>query len=454
MYFSDIIKNFFVISIVIAILSCTVACNKAGPVQSGILTEDYQIEIGGEVTFTISNESGSSAEAAAPKAFARAFEKKYPGVKVTVDQSNRNTYATRISTGEIGDVFWCDIEDANNYKRNHNALLMLDYYLEKLNIDVSNIYNGAFQSGMIDGRLYMAPRNLGQVVLFYNQDALTEAGISLPSGKEAMSWEDFKTICRQLTITENGKTVQVGPSFRLWWTIIWQAFAEGWGGQWCDSVNKKITFVSDEKVMQGLNEMFDAVTEGWMVIEDAGGNTTSMLTNQNRIFRTFGDMQWITSWGNEYDNKDISWDFCPFPAFPTHKVCAGATGYVVYNRTTNPDAAAALALFFLTEEGQIAYHSSAGGNVPLLKSLSEDAFWQMPDSDWSDKNFGAFVSHPNATIPSGVILRAPYEISDILSNTNMNKYFTEIVNGKRSVEDVFTELERTCNETWSKLTYF
>ena len=57
--------------------------------------------------------------------------RKYPEVKVTVDEAHRNTYATRISTGEIGDVFWVDENDANNYKKNHNALLMLDYYMDK-----------------------------------------------------------------------------------------------------------------------------------------------------------------------------------------------------------------------------------------------------------------------------------------------------------------------------------
>ena len=448
----NLLKKGAILLIVLILIIGTVACNVKEPAKSGVLEPDYQVDISGEVVFTV--DVSSATEAAAPKAFAKAFEKKYPGVKVTVDQSSRGTYATRISTGEIGDVFWCDEADANNYKRNHNALLMLDYYLEKLDIDVSNVYNGAYQSGVIDGRLYMVPRNMGQMVLLYNQDAVIQAGLSLPSGTEAMSWEDFKTICRQLTLSENGETVQVGASFRIWWTCVWQAFAEGWGGKWCDAVNKQVTFVSDEKVMQGLTEMFDAITEGWMVMEDVNGGSILGIPNQNRIFRTFADMQWVTSWGNEYDNKDIAWDLCPFPAFPSHKVCAGATGYVVYNRTTNPDAAAALALFFLTEEGQTAYHSTTGGNVPLLKSLAEETFWQLPDSDWSDKSFGAFVSHPDATIPAVVIVRAPYEISEILSNTNMDKYFNEIINGTRSVEDVFTELERTCNETWSTLTEF
>lgn len=36
---------------------------------------------------------------------------------------------------------------------------------------------------MIDGRLYMVPRNLGQQVLIYNKDALTQANIEIPSAE-------------------------------------------------------------------------------------------------------------------------------------------------------------------------------------------------------------------------------------------------------------------------------
>lgn len=450
-----IAKRALIIFIVTITVIAAVACGKP-PVQSGILDDNYVIDIEGTVTFTISNESGTAAEAAAPKAIASAFMKKYPDVKVVVEEANRSTYATRISTGEIGDVFWCDENDANNYKKNHNALMMLDYYLERLDIDKTNIYSGALAGGLIDGRLYMVPRNLGQQTLIYNQDALTQAGIEFPDGGTAMTWDEFKNVCRQLTLQENDEYTQVGAGFKLWWSPIWMAFAEGWGGTWASTTEKKVSFVSDENVMKGINEMFEACAEGWMMIEDINytdGRNYQDLPEYNRVFRTFGDMQWITRLGNAYDLADINWDFCPFPAFPTHKVGTGATGYVVYNRTTNPTAAAAFALFFLTEDGQRAYHGAEGGNVPLLKSLANEEFWQMPDTDWSDKSYEAFVSHPDASTPASVVSRAPFEIADALdSNTVMLPLFAKIVNGDISTEDAFLDLETRCNEIWQRLT--
>jgi len=452
----NIAKRALIIFIVGLTVIGTVACQKREE-HSGVLGDDVVItdaDIKGEITFTISNESNTAAEAAAPKAIVSAFEKKYPDVKVNVEEANRNTYATRISAGDIGDVFWCDENDANNYKKNHNALMMLDYYLEKLHIDRTNVYTGALSSGLIDGRLYMVPRNLGQQVLIYNQSALKEANISIPQGDTAMTWDQFKDVCRQVSPQENGKYTQVGAGFKLWWSPVWMAFAEGWGGTWANTTEKKVSFVSDENVMKGINEMFDACAEGWMMIEDityANGRNYTDLPEQNRVFRTFGDMQWITRYGNAYDLAEIKWDFCPFPQFPTHKVGTGATGYVVYNRTTNPTAAAAFALFFLTEDGQRAYHGSAGGNVPLLKSLANDTFWQMPDSDWNGKNFSAFVSYPEAGTPASAVTRVPSEIAEIVSDGNMMSYFSDIVNGRKSAQDVFSTLETKCNETWEML---
>mgnify|MGYP002526596886 FL=1 len=450
-------KRLAILILTAALLLGTFACTGPGPLQTGVIEDEEELQIDGEIMFTISNESGTASEAAAPNAIANAFMRKYPNVKIIIDDANRTTYATRISTGEIGDVFWCDANDAHNYKKNHNALMMLDYYRDRLGIDTQNIFSGALTSGMIDGRLYMVPRNIGQQVLIYNKDALRAANIEIPSDGTAISWEEFKDICRRLTLDENGTYTQVGASFKIWWSPVWQAFAEGYGGTWIDTVQKKVSFVSDENVMKGINEIVDACNEGWLRGDNINytgqkGQSYSKLTDLDYVFRTFGDMQWITAYGNSYDNADIDWDFCSFPAFPTHKVGAGATGYVVYNRTRNVDTAAAFALFFLTEEGQQAYHSATGGNVPLLKSQASADFWRFQGTQWEDKNFDAFVSYPEANIPASVIVRAPSEISEILSNDNLISAFGSIINGQKDVQTVFSDLETRCNETWSKLT--
>lgn len=117
-------------------------------------------------------------------------------------------------------------------------------------------------------------------------------------------------------------------------------------------------------------------------------------------------MQWITRYGNAYDNANIAWDFCSFPAFPTHKVGTGATGYVVYNRTRNPDTAAALALVLPYRRRADSISQHKRGKCSASEITFRGKFLENAGTDWSDKNFDAFVSYPDASTPATVIIQS------------------------------------------------
>ena len=458
-----------IILLTLALIAGVFGCNGAAPKQNGDVdnegklienrTEDEMASrIKGSITFTVNNESGKEAEAMAPKAVVAAFENKYKNVKVHYEEAKRDTYAARISAGDIGDVFWCDANDTNNYQRNHDALMPLDSYLKPLNINMGDIYSGALDSGRIQGRLYMVPRKIGEQILMYNNSMLSEAGIDFDNSY-AYKWEDFKNICQQLTVIEDGKVMKSGAAFKIWWSPIWQMFFRGWGGQWIDSINHEVHIVDSNEVMMGVNELVTAVMEGWIYPEDMTGSINAIKYDisdgdgdiSKVCFKTFGAMTWLTRLGNAYDNLQIDWDFCPFPAFPTHNISTGATGYVVYNRTNNPDTAAAFALFFLTTEGQTAYHSQTGGNVPLLKSLADEDFWKGVGTEWEGKNYAAFVSYPDQTAPSNIVTQAPTEIAEIFSDTNMIQTFAKIFNGGADAQTAFNQMQTKANEKWKTI---
>ena len=449
-----------IVLISLMIISC-ISCVSKPPVQSGFLDESVQFDdlnIKGEVTFTISNESGTKAESVAPKALAKAFMQAYPNTTVKIDDSSRTSYENRIVGGTIGDVFWCDSDDAARYKTQHSALMALDYYIRPLGINLNDVFIGSRGAGMIDGMFYMVPRELSQQALVYNKDALEEAGVSIPEDR-AMTWDEFKQICIQ--VTEESDTgaayTQVGAQMYVGWQRSWIAFAEGWGGVWCHSEDKYITFTSSPEVMYGLNELVDACLTGWMKPSDVPlsgdlGSKYNGLSSKDYVFQQMGHIQWLTRIRTEYERAATNWDFTYYPQFPTHVVCSEATGYVVYNRTTNKDTAAALALFFLTEAGQEAYHSQTGGGVPALQTLSEAAFWRYPnDEDLCDKNWDVFVAYPECTIQGNTVVRMPIDISNLFSHQNMINIFQQIFAGARSLEDAFGNLETKANELWETL---
>ena len=61
---SKIAKRALILFIVALTVIGTVACSKP-PIQTGVLEEGAKIDIEGNITFTISNESGTASEAAA-----------------------------------------------------------------------------------------------------------------------------------------------------------------------------------------------------------------------------------------------------------------------------------------------------------------------------------------------------------------------------------------------------
>ncbi len=443
---------------------CSFSCAKP-PIQDGTVDQTKTVEdlsIRGKILFTVNNESGTEAESMAPKGVVSAFERKFPNANVVYEEANRSSYPNRISAGDIGDVFWCDSNDTSTYHNVHNALMPLDSYLKPMNIDLGNIYSGALDAGKIDGRLYMVPRKIGESVLVYNVDMIKAAGIDFDN-TIAYEWEEFKEICRQLTLEENGLIIQCGASMKIAWAPIWQMFMRGYGGKWIDNIEHRVSITDNAEVMRGIEEMINGVLEGWLYPEDVMSSITGSVKDKfqkipdgegnvsKACFKTFNNMTWLTRYGKNYDSLDIDWDFCPFPAFPTHNISTDATGYVVYNRTQNPDTAAAFALFFLTEDGQYAYHSQSGSSVPLLKQFAEDTFWYAPGTEWQDKNYKVFVSYTDCTQPCFVSTQAPLEIAEVFSDASMKSTIANILSGKIDIESAFNTLQTKANEKWLTL---
>ena len=77
----------------------------------------------------------------------------------------------------------------------------------------------------IADRLYGLPWIAQPVILYYNPDAFSKAGINPPD--ESWTWDTFKDAAKKLTIKDaSGNITQYGTAFNGWPPIhmfIWQA---------------------------------------------------------------------------------------------------------------------------------------------------------------------------------------------------------------------------------------
>lgn len=446
---------------------------KPDQVASGELDEGYKPVVEGKIKLAYYIAS-TEADKRSVRDWVATFEKKYPDCDVQQELSTvgKDQIAAQIAAKTIGDVFFLWETDVYNYAVNQNALMQLDSYVEAYGIDTSNVFSSIYDMGVVNGKLYMVMRDYNHIVLTYNRTAINSIGLDDPVELDKAgnwTWDTFKNYCAQLTTSADADTPMVGASLRLGYAPVYIPFLEGFGGEWYDTVNKKVKFISDERVLQGVNEMVDFVKTNTvkynpvsvdnlsakLINESAsqtnynGYDATSQIVFQDTEFPNFARL------GNSYENAGLEWDVVSFPALPTHKVGTGCTGFAVFNKTKNPDAAAALCLSLYTEEGQRAYNGQEGGSVPNVRSLADDTFWRVPFTDSTldsenGKYYTAFISYPDADTYAQVECVLPPDIAVVVKKYMIN-VVPDAVNGTKDVSTTLGELEAEANGLWETI---
>lgn len=434
------IKLFAIVLAVFAVVGL-VSCNK-GPVQDGIVTpppDGSKFEVEGSIKFSYQLGTTEDNRSAA-NAFIEAFQKKYPNVSVSRDYSNTDP-STRISSGDIGDVFYFAEVSAYNYAITQAALMPLEYYMEVLDIDRGDVYSGIYDAGVINSHLYYVARDFNQLLFIYNADAIESKQLTSQIVPE-WTWYEFLNLCEQITDDD-----YYGATLNLPYAPQFIPFLEAYMGRnkWFSLKDKKIDVTSGD-TLKALEEALDACRKGHINLMIGGD-----FGNKESVFNYLVYPS-INTEGKNYDSKKVKWDLINLPLFEHAAFGAGSSGWGVFNRTSNPDAAAAFALFFYTPEGQVAFNGQSGGSVPLLASLKDDDFWKHPNDEWSDKNWEACVykAEDYATVGQFNCLLPP-EIADIFSMSNLNNVLTRALNGTQSLQDGMAALEEKANQKWKTL---
>ena len=432
-----------VLALILAVLGVVsfAACKKA-VVRDGIVTmppEGQELEVKGSIKFSYSLGTSEDNKGAA-NAFIEAFQKKYPNVAVQRDYAATSPN-TRISSGDIGDVFYFAEVDAYNYAVTQSALMPLGYYMEVLNIDRGDVFSGIYDAGMINNHLYYIARDFNQLLFIYNADAINEKSLSARVIPE-WTWEEFLQLCKEITDDD-----YYGATLNMPYAPQFIPFLEAYEGRgrWFSLKDKKIDVTSGD-TLKAINEALDACRLGYinlMIGGDFGGKES--------VFNYLVYPS-INATAKTYDSKLVDWDLINLPLFEHPAFGAGSSGWGVFNRTSNPNAAAAFALFFYTQEGQRAFNGQTGGSVPLLASLKEDDFWKHPNDEWAGKNWDACVykAEDYATVGQFNCLLPP-EIAEIFSMSNLTTVLTKALNGSQSLEDGMAALEQRANDKWKTI---
>jgi len=461
-YMKSVCLTAICVVLVITSFGCTPKKAQDGEVNG-------EVKVEGSITLSCPQDVYSSdSNRASIRQWVSNFKSMYPSVKVKEEYSDRSNWSARLSAKDMGDVFWLDDSQVYDMAVTNKSLMPLDSYAEyfgkikEYGLDVNDVYSGIYNLGETEGQLYMVATNCGSHIMTYNKGMLTQAGLPMPEND--WTWAQFKDYMSKLTKRgPDGTLTQVGAALRVNWGPIYVPFYHGFGGEWCDSVNKKVNLTSDPNVLKGVQELVDVIEAKYIYPYDTAAlGAITLAGDYATAFANIDDSNVISTaafWhlysfsgladrAAQYDNLGIEWDIISFPLFDAPATPCGTYGYGVFRYTSNPAAAAALVLSIYTQEGQKSINQGAGGAIPLLSSLKNESYWHL--ADYPDKNYDAFVANDDRFVTALVRTQVPSSVAKIIED-GMVTLFQNLYSGSVSVEDSLSKIETQANEKWSTL---
>lgn len=224
-------------------------------------------------------------------------------------------------------------------------------------------------------KLEALPRDISNLVVFYNRDRFRQAG--LPEPTAGWTWDDLKETASRLTQDTNhdGRPDTFGFSFYAKPPLFWLPFVWSAGGE-LFSADLEHTLLDQPAALDGL-QFYADLRHRWHAApkksESGDAAMTQLFLQQKLAMMVSG--RWSVPVLRE--QAHFSWDVVPLPVGPSGKSRVGidASGYAISAKTPYPEAAWAL-VRFLGSRKSIAKIAESGLIVPARPDVAESGLFQ------------------------------------------------------------------------------
>ena len=364
------------------------------------------------------------------------FNKNYPNVKVDVTMDPIATgwgdYVTKVlsqfTSGDTADVYETAIETFQSFA-SRGIFLPLDDFV-KANTGFSNFAPSLFQQGSYKGNIYYIPITWNNIMINYNRDLFTKAGIPFPKD---WTWDQFRDIAKKLTIKDSsGNVTQWGyevPNQNFFvqpwfFTNGTSALKPDWSG----------SNMTDPKVAESLQFLHDLIhVDGVSPIPGTDTMDNQFLAGQVAMISRG---HWIMQ---NVKKANLNMDIANVPSKTEPTTVIGFGAYAINKSTKNVDLAKALvaelsSIETQTEEGE------GGGGVPGMKSAAETpGFLAFPPSA---PLYYASLPHTRP-VPSPANFQ---EVEKIFI-----RYYTAMMSDEVSIADGCKQADAELNDSFSRL---
>ncbi len=350
--------------VVLAALALT-ACGGNADSAGDAKVPDDPAQVKGDITYAIWDVN----QQPAMQEIVKAFNQKYPNVKVSISLATFEQYFTKLKTqgssDNLPDVFWMNGPNFQLFAAN-KQLASLDSLTEAKQIDPANYPKALNELYSLDGKQYGVPKDFDTIALWYNKKLFADAGVAAPT--DSWTWDDYKAAAGKLKAA-------LGPK-----GIFASADELGNQGNYYPAILSNGGYIikdgksgyADPKTTEALQFWSDMVKEGYT----PSAAQRADIRGRDRFFSGKAAMMWNGNWLVSAALKSpVKNDLAilPLPKAPSgdRKTVIHGIGNVMSAKSKNPQAAAAF-LAFLAGKDAALIQAKAGAANPAFNGTQTD----------------------------------------------------------------------------------
>lgn len=327
------------------------------------------------------------------------FEAANPDVKVVLNHipsagDYEQSLATLIAAGAAPDVFFINNISLPSFAA-QGAFLSLEQFVDEEFL--SDFFPGHLDAFRYEGDLVALPRDISNLVMFYNKDLFEAAGVPLPT--DEWTREEFLSAAQSLTLDTNGDGTidQFGFGYSTFY-LFWQPWIWSNGGTFFSSDHSEFT-LDQGAALEGLEFYVDLRCEYNVAPtneQSAERSAASMFADGDAAMIVDG--RWRVTPLLNNPAVDFTWDVVMFPAGSAGSVVdVDGSGWGIASTSKSPDVAWKF-IEYVSSTDALAAWTETGLIIPSRRSVGLTDAFISPDA--MPANDLAFINANETAVPT------------------------------------------------------
>lgn len=306
----------------------------------------------------------------------------------------------------------------------------IDDYYTNPDFDSDALADATVSASMFEGKNYGAPVNIATMMMYYNKDLFTAAG--LDPEKPPTTWDEFAAMVPKLTVDENGdgKPEQYAIALADHETVpMYQPFLWNAGGGVVSEDGKKSLLGSDGS-LEALNYWVDLVKDKKASpIGLAGADADKLFQTGKAAIEIVGP--WMTT---GFEEAGLNFGLARAFAGPTDQITLAdvvSMSIPVKADETTKQAAYEFFAYWNSKDGQKTW-AEGSGFPPTRSDVA---------SEVTGNPYPSIFGAPDV-MDNSLVLLAGVAAGGTITTTIFEPALQKALNGEGSVDDLFTEASK------------